>query len=116
MVLKGLAFRSNFFGLLTIYDANNVTVDSCFFENSTKTWGSENYIVGVADCNLVKFNNCSFKNCSMQMLKFDNTVDLYITNCIFQNMTEMSPASFSSCNLIKIYSRTGNVVNILVLQ
>ena len=88
VLVKGLAFRGTSSGALYMDKAVNATVDSCFFENSTVTMTSGNtFIATVGSCKLIKFNNCSFKNCFNQMLGVNNCEDIYITNCIFQNMT-----------------------------
>ena len=111
VVVKGLAVTTSYVPFFVIDSANNVTVDSCFFENSTKVKGSYDSLAKVNDCTLVKFNNCSFKNCVRAMLLFWNTVDIYITNCIFQNMTEYSDDVNYASNVIKIVSRGDKVQN-----
>ena len=87
-VVKGLAVRSAYAGPFSIKKGNNVTVDSCFFENSTLIKsGGRNIIASVQDSDLVKFNNCSFKNNIRDMLFFFDSKNIYVTNSIFQNMT-----------------------------
>ncbi len=111
VVVKGLAFRSAYAIPFSIANGNNITVDSCFFENSTLTKsGGYNAIAYAEYSNLVIFNNCSFKNNLRDMLFFCDCKNIFVTNCIFQNLTcNENIQSVARCGIINTFRNCGNL-------
>ena len=111
VVVKGLAVRSAYAIPFSIAKGNNITVDSCFFENSTLTKsGGHNAIAWAEYSNLVIFNNCSFKNNQRDMLFFYGCTNIFVTNCIFQNLTcNENIQSSARCGIINTLRKCGNL-------